>query len=347
MRLSLPKVRLNHLQHLLTPLGIWQHTRYAEPWVEYGFSIDDQARGLIVGAWLYRLAPRQPDWLELPDPEFPARLIEVCLRYIEAARLDNGRFHNFRDAEGNWVDEVGSEDSHGRTVWALQTVVQLLPDTEWAQRARPLLESALQHARLIRSPRAMAFMALADEHHGRLLHWGRELAELYEATREPDWRWFEEYLTYENPRLPQALLLCGVRTRSPHWVKMAREAFEFLAQQTFAETGYFNPVGTEGWYVRGKTRALFDQQPVCAGATVEAYLDAWRAFDAYKPFLEYAARALMWYHGDNINQIALYDPETGAVYDALTPLGVNLNRGAESVLSYLLARIKWELYSGA
>jgi hypothetical protein len=345
MRPSLPKVRLDHLQRLLTPLGIWQHTRYAEPWVEHGFSIDDQARGLIVGAWLHRLAPQQPDWLVLGDSEFPAQLIEICLRYIEQAQLENGRFHNFRDAEGDWMDEVGSEDSHGRTVWALLTLAQVLPDTEWAARAQRLLESALQHARTLRSPRALAFMALADDHHARLLHYGRELTQLYEATREPDWRWFENYLTYENPRLPQGLLLCGVRTRTPAWVKFAREAFEFLAQTTFAETGYFNPVGTEGWYVRGRTRAVFDQQPVCAGATVEAFMDAWQAFDQYKPFLQYAERALMWYHGDNINQIALYDPETGVVYDGLNALGVNLNRGAESVLSYLLARIKWQLYT--
>lgn len=345
MRLDLPKVSLSHLNHLLTPFGIWQHTRYAEPWVEHGFSIDDQARGLIVGAWLQRLALQPPEWMTLPDAEFPARLIEICLQYIEAAQLEDGRFHNFRSAEGAWLDEVGSEDSHGRTVWALWTLIQTLPTSEWAGRARRLLENALPHARTIRSPRAIAFMALADENHARLLHFGRELTELYEATRAPDWRWFENYLTYENPRLPQALLLCGVRTRTPQWVKYARESFEFLAQTTFAETGYFNAVGTEGWFVRGRTRAVFDQQPVCAGATVEAFLDAWQAFDQYKPFLQYAARALMWFHGDNINQIALYDPETGVVYDGLNALGVNLNRGAESVLSYLLARIKWELYT--
>ncbi|MDT7961013.1 MAG: hypothetical protein RQ971_04030, partial [Armatimonadota bacterium] len=146
MRLSLPKVRLEHLRHLLTPLGIWQHTRYAEPWVEHGFSIDDQARGLIVGAWLYRLAAQPPDWLALTDPTLPQELIEVCLGYIEAAQLESGRFHNFRDAEGNWLDEVGSEDSHGRTVWGLQTLVQLLPDTDWARRAQPILERALTHA---------------------------------------------------------------------------------------------------------------------------------------------------------------------------------------------------------
>jgi len=345
MRLSLPKVRLEHLRRLLTPLGIWQHTRYAEPWVEHGFSIDDQARGLIVGVWLYRLAPQPPDWLEMTDATLPEALIGVCLDYIAAAQLESGRFHNFRDAEGNWLDEVGSEDSHGRTVWGLQTLVQLLPETDWARRAQPILERALTHARAIRSPRAMAFMALADESHPRLLHWGRDLAERYEATRAPEWRWFEDHLTYENPRLPQALLLCGVRTRTPQWVKLAREAFEFLAETTFAETGYFSAVGTDGWYVRGKSRALFDQQPVCAGATVEAFLDAWQALDRYKPFLQYAARALMWYHGDNIQQIALYDPETGVVYDGLTATGANLNRGAESVLSYLLARIKWELYT--
>ncbi len=342
---SLPPVRLLHLDHLLTPLGIWQHTRYAEPWVEHGFSIDDQARGLIVGAWLYRLAPTNPTWLALHDPTFPERLIETTLRYIEGAQLPNGRFHNFRDAEGNWLDEVGSDDSFGRTVWALRTLLKLLPNADWAKRAQALLEPATPHILKMEPSRTIAFLLMEEEDTHRLLALGRALAERYQMTREPDWRWFEPFLTYDNPRLPQALLHSGLLTRMPRWMEIAKEAFEFLAETTSAETGYFQPVGSEGWYFRGKARAVFDQQPICAGATVEAYLDAWQAYDGYKPFLRFAERALEWYHGDNIHQIALYDPETGVVYDGLTPIGVNLNRGAESVISYLMARIKWELYT--
>ncbi len=342
---KLPPIRLYHLEHLLTPLGIWQHTRYAEPWIEHGFSIDDQARGLIVGAWLYYLQPQQPEWLEIHNSDLPTHLIETCLRYIESAQLPSGRFHNFRDAEGNWTDEVGSDDSYGRTIWALQTLLKLLPNTPWAQRAETVLKKALPHWHTIQPLRSVAFLILEEEDHYRLTVLGRHLAEHYTAQREPDWRWFEPFLTYDNPRLPQALLLAGLRTRNPYWIDNAREAYEFLQAVTFAETGYFNPVGSNGWYYRGKSRAVFDQQPVCAGATVEAFLDAWQAFDFYKPFLESAQRALLWYHGDNIHQIALYDPETGTVYDGLTPVGVNLNRGAESVLSYLTARIRWELYT--
>ena len=329
----------------MTPLGIWQHTRYAEPWVEYGFSIDDQARALIVGVWLYQLVPTQPEWLVGADPEFPARVIETCLRYIEQAQLPDGRFHNFRDAEGGWLDWVGSDDSFGRTVWALQTLKKALPDTEWAERARRLLELALPHTLHLQPSRSIAFVLMEEEDSHRLHGLGRILAERYHAMREPDWHWFEPFLTYDNPRLPQALLLAGLRLQNPQWIHIAREAFEFLAEVTFSEVGYFNPIGSDGWYVRGKVRALFDQQPLCAGATVEAFLDAWQGLARYKPFRRYALQALMWYHGENIHQLPLYDPQTGAVYDGLTPMGINLNRGAESVISYLMARIRWEVYN--
>lgn len=344
-RVNLPPVRLRHLEHLLTPLGIWQHTRYSEPWIEHGFSIDDQARGLIVGAWLYRLQPQHPEWLEVHNPDLPERLIETCLRYIEEALLPNGRFHNFRDAEGNWIDEVGSDDSYGRTIWALKTLCKLLPNTPWAQRAEAVLQTAIRPWSSIEPLRSVSFLILEEEDHHRLIVLGRRLADSYATNREPDWRWFEPFLTYDNPRLAQALLLAGLRTRNPYWIDDAREAYEFLQEVTFSETGYFNPIGSNGWYFRGKSRPVFDQQPICAGATVEAFLDAWQAFDQYKPFLESAQRALMWFHGDNIHQIAVYDPETGVVYDGLNPLGVNLNRGAESVISYLMARIRWELYT--
>lgn len=341
----LPPVRLNHLAHLMTPFGIWQHTRYAEPWVEHGFSIDDQARALIVGVWLYQLMPTQPVWLVCEDPALPEQLIETCLRYIEQAQLSNGRFHNFRSAEGEWLDEVGSDDSFGRTVWALQTLAQALPHTEWAGRARKLLELALPHATHLKPSRTIAFLLMEETEPHRLHALGRVLAERYLQTREPDWRWFEPFLTYDNPRIPQALLRAGLQLQNPKWILMAREAFEFLAEVTFSEVGYFNPIGSDGWYFRGKMRAQFDQQPICAGATVEAFLDAWQGFERYKPFRRYAQRALMWYHGENAHQIALYDPETGDVYDGLNALGVNLNRGAESVISYLMARIRWEVYT--
>ncbi len=344
MQPSLPPVNLQHLNRLLTPLGIWQHTRYGEPWVEHGFSIDDQARGLIVGAWLKWLQPRQPDWLLLPDEQFPTRLIEICLRYIEEAQLPGGRFHNFRDAEGRWVDEVGSDDSFGRTIWSLYTLKKLLPDSEWSSRADALLRPAWKHFYQIKPLRSVAFLMLEEEEPDRLRHLVSHLMEQYQLTREPDWRWFEPFLTYENPRLPQALLRAATRLQQPDWLKIAREALLFLIETTFAPTGYFSAIGTEGWYFRGRSRALFDQQPVCAGATVEAFLDAYHAFDRYRLFRYYARRALLWFHGDNIHQLALYDPETGVVYDGLTPVGLNLNRGAESILSYLMARIKWEVY---
>lgn len=343
---NFPALSFVHLENLLTPQGLWQHTHYEQPAVEHGFSIDDQARGLIVGAWLKVLSPQSPAWLggggsvsTLAD-----NLIEICLSYIEQAQRPDGRFHNFRSDTGVWLDEAGSDDSFGRTLWSLYTCSHLLPQTGTAARIYPLLERAEPHIPQITSPRACGFLMLESENKMHLRVLARKVMEWYRLVRQPEWRWFENYLTYENPRLPHGLLLAAMRTENPEWLPVARESMSFLLENTFTDTGYFNAIGSDGWYVKGKKRAQFDQQPVDAGATVEMCLDAWHIFD-YNLYLDYAQKALEWYHGDNILQIPLYDPNSGIVYDGLTPMGANLNRGAESVLSYLLARIKWEVYT--
>lgn len=342
----LPALNLGHLESLLTPQGLWQHTRYEQPAVDHGFSIDDQARGLIVGAWLKVLSCQSPAWLgeSAPAASLADRLIETCLTYIEQAQTADGRFHNFRSDTNDWLDEVGSDDSFARTLWSMYTCQRLLPEAAVTARIQTVLERAEPHISQINSPRACGFLMLESENKSHLRLLGRKMVEWYRLVRQPEWRWFENYLTYENPRLPHGLLLAAIRTENPEWMPVARESMNFLLENTFTDSGYFNAIGSDGWYVKGKKRAQFDQQPVDAGATVEMCLDSWRIFD-YDLYLDYARKGLDWYHGDNLLQIPLYEPNSGIVYDGLTPMGVNLNRGAESVLSYMLARIKWEVYT--
>lgn len=298
-----------------------------------------------MGAWLLRVGSSLPSLSFTAPVEFAHRLVRVCLDYIESAQLPDGRFHNFRTQEGSWADEVGSEDSFGRTIWSLRTYLRLCPQGEQAERVRACLAKAEPQLPRLGALRAIAFVLLEEEDPPRLRLLGRRLVESYRLHRQPDWRWFEPMLTYENARLPHALLLAAARLANPEWLEIGREALDFLLEQSFSEAGYLLPIGNEGWYPYGATRATFDQQPVEAGSTAELCLNAWRLFE-YDRFLEDARRALEWYHGNNLLKQSLYDPSTGIVYDGLTPTGVNLNRGAESVLSYLMARLKWEIYTG-
>lgn len=340
-KFPLTAINLQHLERLLTEYGLWQHTRYGEPAEEHGFSIDDQARGLIVGAWLKTLQQAGNQWIHVPASDLSDRLIEACLQFIERAQLPSGKYHNFSDAQGEWLDKEGSEDSFGRTVWGLRTLARMLPDTDFSARAQTLLAKSDPHIPRVLSPRACAFLILEEENPSHLRALGRRLSDLYRQTREPDWRWYETYLTYENPRLPQAMMMAGMRLQSAEWLDMGRESLSFLLEATYTRVGYFSAIGSDGWYSKHKSPARYDQQPVDAGATVEVCLDAWRIFDD-KRYLQQAQVALEWYHGNNIAQTPLYDPLSGLVYDGITPLGVNLNRGAESILSYLMARLKWE-----
>ena len=259
---------------------------------------------------------------------------------------DTRRFRNFMSYDRRWLEEQGSEDSHGRTLWALAECAAKDIDPSRRRWAAALFKTALPVVEEFSSPRAWAFSLLGLDAYctlaggdvlanrlRRLL--ADRLMSLFSATETKDWVWFEDLLAYDNARLPQALIQTGLTTHTPPYVEVGLRSLRWLISLQTTSSGYFRPVGTKSFGQARQKPEAFDQQPVEASATISACLAAWRADDGAEWPIE-AIRAFDWFLGENDLQTALIDPETGSCSDGLHPDRSNENKGAESVLSYLL-----------
>jgi hypothetical protein len=246
-----------------------------------------------------------------------------------------------------WRDEEGSEDSHGRALWALGTVVGLSSDPGRNSLAAALFHAGLPAVSKFSSPRAWAYallgieqyvQAFAGDRHVQAV--GRELGErlhgLFSHRDQADWPWCESRVTYCNARLPQALIATGSWSGDASMIDTGIRSLGWLMTIQRTPDGYFAPIGTNGFFERGMTAAVFDQQPVEACATVSACMHAFRATGDPR-WAEHARSAFTWFLGQNQLQQTLYDPVSGGCRDALHADRVNENQGAESTLSFLLA----------
>jgi hypothetical protein len=259
---------------------------------------------------------------------------------------DTKRFRNFMGFDRNWLEDTGSEDSHGRTLWALG--VCALSDANPSRRAwaASLLAEVMPTAEKLRSPRAWAFVLLGLDAYCaavvsdvraislRILLADR-LMSVLAAVETPGWIWFEEGLAYDNARLPQALVMTGIATGAPAYLAAGLKSLRWLVTQQTSSTGQFRPVGTEGFSDKRKPPRAFDQQPLEAAATIAACVAAWRV-DQDAEWKTEAARVFAWFLGSNDLSVSLVDLETGSCRDGLHPDRPNENRGGESVVSYLL-----------
>jgi len=252
-----------------------------------------------------------------------------------------------------WLDEQGSEDSHGRALWALGTAVGRSPFRSFQMMAGQLFELALPALTGFTSPRAWAFGLIGIHEYLRrlsgdsLVNQTREiltcrLMECFDASAHPDWQWFEEELSYDNAKLAHALILSGQATGEQAVLERGLLALRWLTELQMSEKRHFRPIGSNGFYRRGGPRADFDQQPIEAQATVSACLDAYRA-TADVWWYEQAQRAFDWFIGWNDLGLELYSPETGGCRDGLHVDRVNGNQGAESTLAFLLSLAEMRL----
>ena len=322
---TLPRPVFDHLRAMTTPLGLWEHARYATPRIENGFCTDDNARALIV-------VSHQPD----PSADLIV-LARIYLGFLQGAALARGGFHNRRNADGSWKDEAGSDDSQGRALWALGSVVHQPPEPWMRGAAIDLFE--LQ--RLVSSsPRANALAALgaaevlATDPDNRIAREAviRHVEHL--QVRDEPWPWPEERLSYDNARIPEGLVAAGHALGDGEVLDAGLRLLGWLVDVEMADGVFsFTPVG--GW-AAGEPRPGFDQQPVEAGAMADACKVAWEVTGEarWRDLLELSAR---WFVGANDGRAPMYDVETGGCYDGLMRSGVNLNQGAESTLSALMA----------
>lgn len=327
--------------------GLFQHARLGVPDLHHGYCIDDNARALIAAV--------NSSLDEKRDAGFigwhPNVMVDRYLRFIAYA-LDpqTRRFRNFMGYDRRWLEAVGSNDSQGRTVWALGAAVRDAPCAYQRDLAGMLLDEALHGVMELDSLRSWAFALIGldaaiaatepDKNNGLdeiFLVVAHRLIDTYTAFATDDWPWWESVVTYDNARLPQAMLLAGRRLDRPDVSDQALTALCWLIdQQTDPDRGHLSVIGNDGWMTRDGKRANFDQQPLEAHALVDACLLALETTDDEK-WPRHARWAFDWFTGHNDAGLSLVDPETGGGQDGLTPRGVNRNQGAESLLAYVLS----------
>jgi glycosyltransferase involved in cell wall biosynthesis len=343
----LPSLKLDHLHRLTDDTGLLQHATFAVPNYSEGYTTDDNARALVLAVLLEQLEQTQPLAIENNAPRYLAFL-------GHAFNPLNGRFRNLLTYARVWSEAHGSEDCHGRALWALGTVLGRSKDQSLRGASGHLFEIALAVVVGFTSPRAWAFALMGIEEYLSSFPGDRDaqqissvlatrLVELYNANHSPDWVWFEDVLAYANPRLAQAVLTAGRRNADRRMISVGLEALSWLCEiQHCAEQDHFVPIGSMGFYRMGGERARFDQQPIEAGAAVSACLEAYRITGDDRWRRE-AWSAFNWFLGRNDLQIALYDPSTGGCRDGLHPERVNENQGAESTLAFLMAQVEMQL----
>lgn len=334
-------LKLGHFEAMCDDTGIVQHAVFSVPDRSHGYCVDDNARALLLSSLLSEAAE-----IGISD-----RMTASFAAFVEHAwNPDRGRFRNFMSFDRRWLEDEGSEDSHGRTLWALGSCA--LNDTDAPRRrwASALFAGAMSVTLDFRSPRAWAFTLLglndyctANPHdlHARMLRvrHAENLMDLERHVSKNGRRWFEEGLSYENARLSQALIVTGLSTKVSAFVETGLATLQWLMVQQTAEAGHFRAVGTEGFFDIGEPPKPFDQQPVEATATISACLAAYEA-TSDKQWMERANRTFNWFTGSNDHGISLVDPETGSCRDGLHVDRPNENRGAESVLCYLISSIE-------
>lgn len=343
----LPPLKLDHLYRMTDHTGLLQHAVFSVPNYREGYTTDDNARALIVAVLMEQLG--------MTAESESAKLASRYLAFLwHAFNSATGRFRNFLSYERQWHEAEGSEDSHGRALWALGTVLGRSKSPGLRGTAGRLFESAVPAIRAFRSPRAWAFAALGLQEYldcfpgdRAALQIRNELAHrllgLYAASSSPGWTWFEDVLAYSNSRLPQALLTCASRTSDKAMLAAGLESLDWSLRMQRCETkGHFVPIGSQGFYRKGGEKARFDQQPIEAGGAVSACLQAFRATGDDR-WMKEAWSAFNWFLGDNDLQIVLYDSSTGGCRDGLHPDRANENQGAESTLSFLMALLEMRL----
>jgi glycosyltransferase involved in cell wall biosynthesis len=343
----LPALNIGHLSNMTDDTGILQHAIFSVPNTREGYTTDDNARALIVSTLLDESA----------GLKFEKVHLDLSRRYMAflwlAFHSDSGRFRNFLGYDRKWLEDIGSEDSHGRALWALGSVLGQSQNPGMRGAAGRLFEAAVPAVLKFSSPRSWAFSILGLQAY---LDWfpgdraiqgirntlANRLLDIYERSHSGTWHWFEKSLAYSNARLPQALILAGGRSNNKKMIAAGIESLEWLVTaQHCGDPETFVPIGSSECFTEGAEKARFDQQPVEACGTISACLEAYRLTRGERWSNE-AQCVFKWFLGKNDLQAPLYDASTGGCKDGLHPDRVNENQGAESTLSFLMALLEMQ-----
>ena len=327
---------LDHIERLTDDTGIMQHATFSVPDPRHGYSIDDQARALMV-VLAHTNAARSA---------YAPKAAYTYTAYLQYAATQSGWFHNFLSFGRAWLDERGSDDCYGRAMWALGYAQRFGVERGLTGAAAELFSAQARQLESLTWPRSQAFALFGLYHRlqvessayllGTVHVLANQLADRFDAASSPDWLWFEDTLTYCNAKLPAALLLAFELTGNARYLKIGTTALRWLSGVVFEADGELRLVGQDGWYPRGGAKAAIDEQCVDAQGIVEAAIIAERV-TGDSQWRQRAVAACDWFLGRNVHRVSLVDPETWGCYDGITRTHVNNNMGAESTLCYLLA----------
>ena len=335
---ELPEVNLHHMKFMTDDTGILQHAKYSIPDRTHGYCVDDNARALIVASMHHSL---QGDKDIIP-------LIQHYLSFLHFSfNPENGHFRNFMSYDRRWLEEVGSEDSHGRSLWGLGVAVKYAPNDSIRNMAATLFLDGLPVVNDFTSPRAWAFTIIGLHAYmsifggdasakRRLTKLAKRLFELFKDNATDEWMWCEEKATYANAKLPHALILAGRLIPNTEMHEMGMASLRWLLKEQTAPEGHLSIIGNLNWHEKNGERSTFDQQPIEAMCLIEACAEAFRSTgDTY--WLEEGQRCLSWFMGRNDINKNVYVFNTGGCYDGIHEKDVNDNQGAESTLAWLIS----------
>ena len=328
---QIPELNLEHLRGMTDSFGMFQHAKFASPNKRTGYALDDNARALIAAVQLKEFG-----------------LAEKYLRFIKFCQHSSGKFYN----KVTWKHEKKHSptigDCFGRTVWACGFVLGSKAPKRLKNECKKIFGKAKRFFPELHDAKTISYCILGCVHYlnaknppkaflqKQINAFGNVLAERLEAHSQKNWIWFENILSYCNAKVPEALFKAYLATGSKKFLEAGEKSFDFLAKRTFYKN-CFVPIGQEGWCRPNGFRSFFDQQPVEAGTMTEAAVSGFLATKNPK-FKKIAENSFAWFFGNNLTKETVYYPETGAVFDGIAANTINENRGAESLLTYLLAR---------
>jgi hypothetical protein len=327
---------LKFLKRLTNQTGVIQHTKYSVPDRSLGYSVDDNARALLV-AVLYDKLFKDESILDLAV---------IYLSFVHHAKTKDNLFYNFMSFDNKFLDHAKTEDGFGRVLWALGYTVFAKPRRDLTLGSKNLINDMEGKILEINSPRAIAYtisglfyLAQAEEKESKWIQYidqlTTKLTKLYSNNSGSNWKWFEPYMTYANGIFPYSLALAFVATNKKVYLDIAKESLEFLDEAT-TDKNVPSPIGQDGWLNKGKQKALFDQQPLEAADMVLAFIALYK-IELAEEYLDKAKKWFSWYFGNNIKKVEVYDETTKGCFDGINENGLNLNQGAESILTYIMA----------
>ncbi|HEV2453735.1 MAG TPA: glycosyltransferase family 4 protein [Verrucomicrobiae bacterium] len=336
---QLPELKLDHLFRMSDSTGIFQHASFTVPNFSEGYCTDDNARALVLALMLQKLG--------FGSQQLGMHAATYAAFLNHAFDRRGNRFRNFMSFDRHWTEDIGSEDCQGHALWALGLCVSQAGQSSFQALAAQLFEQALPVAAEFASPRAWAFTLIGIDEYLRRFGGDRranqirealtaKLVQRYADAATDEWRWFEDVVSYANAKLPHAIILSGRCLNNKPVLELGLKALRWLTKIQTSDAGSFRPIGSNGFFPRGKERAIFDQQPIEAQATISAYIEAYQATDDMFWVTE-ARRVFEWFLGRNDLGLALYDPGTGGCRDGLHMDRLSQNQGAESTLAFLLS----------